>query len=128
MLDFSSPSVFQLLNKRLLVEFYSNNEIKLFKGLRLLAIDGSTLRLPKSEELYAFFGSHTQEGSVPMALTSVAYDILNHMTLHATLQPYHSISESHFSEKTMALEHFESIKNLDTELSNCSGPHFVDRI
>ena len=41
-----SPVIFMLLNQKLLAEFYSDNEIKTFKGLRLLAIDGSTIRLP----------------------------------------------------------------------------------
>jgi hypothetical protein len=110
-----SPLVFQLLNKRLLIEFYSDNEIKLFKGLRLLAIDGSTLRLPDSEELFAFFKPNREEGKVPLAITSVMYDVLNHMTLHATLAPYRG-----FSEKSMALEHFEALKELDAELATAN--------
>ena len=116
-----SPLVFQLLNKQLLIEFYSNNEVKLFKGFRVLAVDGSTLRLPKSDELYACFGSHTAQGSVPMALTSFAYDVLNNMTLHATLKPYYGApTNNDDSEKTMALEHFKAIKLLDAELSNAN--------
>jgi hypothetical protein len=108
-----SPLVFQLLNKKLLVEFYSDNEIKLFKGLRLLAIDGSTVRLPPSEELFHAFKVHTERNNVPVALTSVMYDVLNHMTLHATLASYYDASE-----KSMAVEHLEALQALDTELSN----------
>ena len=106
-----SPQVFILLNKKLITEFYSDNEIKTFKGLRLLAVDGSTIRLPNSDELYNSFGSHSKKGSVPLAKTSVLYDVLNHLTLHATLTPYRT------SEKAMAMEHFEELQVLDNEIT-----------
>jgi hypothetical protein len=112
-----SPQVFVLLNKKLITEFYSDNEIKTFKGLRLLAVDGSTIRLPNSEQAYNSFGSHSKKGSVPLAKTSVLYDVLNHLTLHATLAPYR------VSEKAMAMEHFEELKILDNEIV---GNNFKD--
>lgn len=106
-----SPLVFQLLNKKLLVEFYSDNEIKLFKGLRLLSVDGSTIRLPASDELFQAFKPHCKDNKVPVALTSVIYDVLNHMTLHATLTSYRDASE-----KSMACEHFTALQVLVTSL------------
>lgn len=107
-----SSEVFILLNKKLITEFYSDNEIKTIKGLRLLAIDGSTVRLPKSKELYNFFGSHKKEGSVPLARISVLYDVLNHLTLHAAMGPYIE------SEKNLAMKHFEELHILDNEIVN----------
>lgn len=106
-----SPAVFILLNRKLITEFYFDNAFKTFKGFRLLGVDGSTLRLPCSDELYNAFGSHPKEGSVPLAKTSVLYDVLNHLTLHATLAPYHGASE-----KSMAQEHFEELQLLDHEV------------
>lgn len=103
-----SPEVFVLLNKKLITEFYSNNEFKTYKGMRLLAVDGSVVRLPESDELYNFFGAHQQ--GVPLAKTSVLYDVLNNLTLHATLAPYYGASE-----KSMALEHFEELQFFDSE-------------
>jgi Transposase DDE domain len=107
-----SPKVFQLLNQKLVAEFYSENTFKTFKGFRILAIDGSTVRLPKSEELYKEFGTHTKAGSVPLATTSVLYDVLNHITLDAVLYPFRA------SERSMAMDHFKTMLNLDKLTKN----------
>lgn len=112
-----SSEVFTVLNKKFITEFYTNNIYKQFKGLRLLAVDGSTIRLPESEELYEKFGAHPRKGSVPLAQTSVLYDVLNHVTLHATLQPYGT------PEKSMALEHFVELDALN---GNCLETFFQD--
>jgi len=106
-----SPEVFVSLNRSLVTEFYSDNEIKTFKGLRVLAVDGSTIRLPKTNELYEHFGTN-QKGNVPLANTSVLYDVLNHITLNATLVSYRETSE-----KTMAMEHFEELFDLDRKVT-----------
>lgn len=106
-----SPVVFQLLNAKLIDEFYSDNEFKLFKGMRVCAIDGSTIRLPENDELYKEFGAQVQNGNkiigVPLAKTSVLYDVLNEMMLHTTLVHYNT------SEKKMAIEHLEALSKLN---------------
>jgi hypothetical protein len=106
-----SHLVFILLNQKLLEEFYTDNDFKTFKGLRILAIDGSTIRLPDNEEVYAEFGSQiTKEGKkigVPLAKTSVVYDVLNQMMIHVSLNHYS------FSEKRMAIENFDALSKLE---------------
>lgn len=106
-----SPEAFITLNKSLITEFYSDNEIITFKNFRVLAIDGSTLRLPKIDTLYNFFGTN-HEGNVPLANTSVLYDVLNNLNLNATLEPYFGTSE-----KSMAMKHFQELEDLNKNVN-----------
>lgn len=98
-----SPMIFTLLNQKLLEEFYSDNVIKTFKKLRLLAIDGSTLRLPQDETLRDQYGTASDNSNIPMARTSILFDILNNITIHGIINDYRS------SERDMAIEHIEHL-------------------
>ena len=102
-----SPDAFKLLNKKLVTEFYNDNDFKTFKGLRLLAIDGSTLRLPDENELYENFGFYGKEGAEGMSLAKIStlYDVLNNITIHAAMGPYRT------SEREMAKENICALDN-----------------
>ena len=52
------PDVFKYLNQRLIEEFYTDNEasVKLWKGYRLLSVDGSCITLPDTKELAKEYG------------------------------------------------------------------------
>jgi hypothetical protein len=102
-----SPMVFTLLNRKLLEEFYTDNEFKTFKGFRVLAIDGSTLRLPHNVELYDFYGSDYHESSVPLAKISTIFDVLNHITLHSLIR--NNIA----SERDMAADHIKYLSQIN---------------
>jgi hypothetical protein len=99
-----SPMLFQLLNQKLISEFYTDNAIETYKGLRLFAVDGSTLRLPSSKELYNEYGYDRLNDSIPMAKSSIMYDVLNNLTVHASLNPYYS------NERDLAIEHIDAFK------------------
>lgn len=114
-----SPIVFKLLNEKLVLEVYSDNEIKMFKEFRIFAIDGSTVRLPMSEELYKEYGFDEKNKSVPLAKTSVLYDVLNHITKHAILQSYDA------NERDMATEHILELCKFDDSIE---GDHIGDII
>ncbi|GAB1857509.1 hypothetical protein MHTCC0001_23450 [Flavobacteriaceae bacterium MHTCC 0001] len=63
-------------------EFYTDNElgVSLWKGHRLLAIDGSTINLPFSKataQHYGYARNQTGDTSV-QGRVSVLYDTLNH--------------------------------------------------
>lgn len=95
-----SFTVFISLNEVLIKEFYSDNgSVKSFKGLRLLAVDGSILRLPSDINLYTHFGRDEINKSIPMAQSSILFDVLNHLALDAIIAPYKA------SERDLALEH-----------------------
>jgi hypothetical protein len=106
--------VFKLLNNQLIIETYSDNLVKTFKGLRVLAVDGSTTRLPISKELYEVYGSDVANMSVPLARTSVIFDVLNGITLDANINPYNA------SERSLAIEHIIEIGKQDQCLNNKS--------
>ena len=57
-----SPQFFADMLARFNQEFYSDNDerVKLFLGFRLLAVDGSTLDMPDSQELNRAFWHHQQ--------------------------------------------------------------------
>lgn len=86
------------LNKEVLLDnFYheSNKGIKLFKGRRMLAIDGSVIALPSSKVIFEAFGeekvTNQNEGfeqSYAQAQCSILFDLLNNLSVNATLGPY----------------------------------------
>lgn len=74
---------------------YADRDYRTFWGFRVLAVDGSKIRLPDTAEVRAAFGTiaytngTTLElaGEHPYALASVLYDVLNRVALEATLGP-----------------------------------------
>lgn len=104
--------VFKLLINRFITETYSDNTVKTFKGLRVLAIDGSTVRLPASKELYEIYGNNNLPiTGIPLAQTSVMFDVLNGLTLHASINPYNT------GERKLAVEHINELEKQDQSLT-----------
>jgi hypothetical protein len=103
--------VFVELNQTLISEFYSDNEYKTLFGRRIIAIDGSTLQLPTSDEVIKKYGVNNPLADVlvPMGRTSFAYDLLNEITLHALIAPYKS------SEKDLAISHLRNIAPIEAK-------------
>lgn len=93
---------FEELNHDQVEFFYSNFEYEKWHGYRLIAIDGSTCRLPMSEKIIDEFGvADTSETGTPIILAklSQAYDMLNHIVVDASLDNYrtgeHELAEQH---------------------------------
>lgn len=104
-----NPLVFESLSDTLVEEFYNDNElgVKLWKGFRLLAVDGSTVNLPFSKELsqkYGYARNHTGNTKL-QARVSVLYDLENQLVIDANINPRNTY------ERAMALKH----------LSKCNG-------
>jgi len=86
-------TAFITLNESAVVElFYKEGEVKRFKGYRVLAIDGSKIRLPKHPTTQKEFGEisynnqHLKtKGTNVYGLASVMYDVLNHIAIDSTL-------------------------------------------
>lgn len=99
------PKAFILLNRKLLEEYYTDNEYSLWKGFRLIAIDGSDLQLPQKESLKTIFGcAENDKPTLVMAKLSCAYDILNYKTMDA------QIGRCKSSERDLAVAHIEAIR------------------
>jgi len=84
-----NPDVFKYLSGVITKNYYveNNSNIKLFNGFRILAVDGSKITLPYTEELKKAFGESKNNTNtvVVQARSSVLYDVLNHITLDSSL-------------------------------------------
>ena len=94
------------LNKVFLKEFYKDRRLKLWKGFRLLAVDGSTLQLPFSKDIMKVYGS-LKTSMMPLAQISSCFDVLNGIIIDAQIQPYNK------SEYTLAMKHLNKTKKRD---------------
>lgn len=95
------------LRDRLISAFYADNIFKRYKGYRLIAIDGSRLQLPNTPSLIEGFGIAENKGkTIPMAMTSVAYDVLNDLAIDAIIDGYAT------GERALADKHIARIKEL----------------
>ena len=69
--------------------FYEKAPVRRWKGFRLVAFDGSTARVPKTEANRVFFGvgRNDRGDCCPMARLSCAFDALNDIVLDAQIAP-----------------------------------------
>jgi hypothetical protein len=114
------PWAFIRLNEVAVNTFYEGAEYLEWKGLRVLAVDGSTLKLPRSKSIIEEFGQNKtgrhKEAEVCLARCSLLYDVLNHVTIDAQIGPYKE------SEKSLFLKHFGQIKKGDLILGDRNYP------
>jgi hypothetical protein len=101
-------------------------ELRLWHGHRLVGIDSSLLRLPRSEELLEVFTpveTGNQLGSsgicYPEARMSVVYDVLNRVGLDARLEP------SSVDETVLAMEQLQRLRPGDLTLSDRGFPGYI---
>ena len=105
------PSAFEELFRTTAQDFYKTPDYKTIKGYRVCAIDGSDINLPNTKELLDIYGSETYgNGSQQVqSLVSCLYDVLNHIVIDATMNPYNS------NERKLALEHLEKLVEIKTQ-------------
>lgn len=116
------PEVFDKLSSVLLNEFYTDNDvaIKLWNGFRLLAVDGSRITLPITNELKEIYGKTKNQTntSIVQARCSVIYDVLNNYVLDGILAPLKR------GERDLALSHLEHCKKNDLILYDRGYPSY----
>jgi hypothetical protein len=109
-----SHTAFIDLNHQVVNGYYTDHpELKTWKGFRLCAIDGSRLRLPNEPDIIETFGVHTGRESqkdCSLALASVYYDVLNHISIDSSINPIHT------SERECAASHLKSALPHDLSL------------
>jgi hypothetical protein len=97
------PEVFNYLSSVITDNYYvqSNENIKRFKDFRVLAVDGSKITLPFTEELKISFGESKNQTntSIVQARSSVLYDVLNGLVLDSVLENIKT------GERELALSH-----------------------
>ncbi len=109
-----SHTAFIDLNRQVINDYYANHpDQKRWKGFRLCAIDGSQFRLPYEADIIETFGVNQGKESqkdCPLALASVYYDVLNHISIDA------SINHTKASERACAAAHLQHALSTDLSL------------
>ena len=111
-----SPSLYEDLNSRFIEEIYEDKKsVKLYHGLRILGIDGTTIELPNMgilkdkkqtkdiQNIYGRRANNSGELGV-ISKASTLYDLENNIVLDGILNSYAS------SERAMAVEHIQQLK------------------
>lgn len=106
------------LNHQLNAFFEKNFNPKTWFGFRLLTIDGSTIRLPRCEDITKHFGvwKVRQGRRSPIARISQLYDTLNKITVDALISP------KHIGERDLAAQHLLNIMPTDLILLDRGYP------
>jgi hypothetical protein len=117
-----NPLIFKELSQVLTSEFYTDNDesVKLWKGFRLLAVDGSRIALPDTKELRSIYGAtkNQTKTSVVQARMSVLYDVLNNYVIDGKIAPLT------IGEKSLAIEHLTHTRNKDLVIYDRGYPSF----
>ncbi len=94
-------TAFLEINRTIVDAFYAEQGVHRWHGWRLLAVDGSTVLLPQTEEIRSWFGvvDPSQPRAYPIGRVSALYDVLNHLVVDAHLAPYR------IGERDLAEEH-----------------------
>lgn len=94
------PGAFIELNNKITEFIYKEcNDLELWNGYRLSAIDGTVLEIPNTELLRSEFGSgKNQNGEVARARAACIYDVLNKIVIQS------KIDRLDVSEKTIAMK------------------------
>lgn len=101
------------LNEELVKGYYIEGDYKQYKGYRVLAIDGSRIQLPNKEDVVEEFGLAENGGkTIPMAMSSTAYDVINKIAVNTYLERYEA------DERNLADKHLNKIKELTPAVRN----------
>lgn len=117
------PDMFYDLNNLIATDFYQDNDevVELYKGHRLLSIDGSTINLPvnkETKEIYGTFNNQKQTNDVVIARVSILYDILNEIVVDGKL------SNFNIGEVTLSRHHIQLAKENDIIIMDRAYPSF----
>lgn len=108
------------LGRSLVSFFYEHFPCRTWKGFRILAIDGSTAKVPRTKDCADHFGTwNPAKGEAcPIARISSLFDTLNSMVVDALIRPKEQ------GERSLAAEHMEHVKANDLVLLDRGYPAF----
>ncbi len=112
------PYALWTLNERLLGAFAQAVPLRRWHGLRVLATEGSTLRLPPTPAVIAHFGAPPAGSTIPLGRLSQRVDVLNGVVVDAELDAYD------VGERVLASEHLEATAPQDLVLYDRGYPAF----
>jgi hypothetical protein len=88
-----------------LTEYIYSFGYKTWHNYRVLAIDGTKIRLPRNSKLRGFFGTFGKTTS-PTGQGSILYDILNRVIVHGIIEPIST------GERTLAKVHMSFLSKM----------------
>ena len=99
--------VFKELNTRCVVPLFYTGTYNVWEGRRILAVDGSKIRLPFEENIKEEYGvrknsNSTRKPECCMALASVLYDVGNRIVLDADIEPI-TVSERELAYRHLSV-------------------------
>jgi len=125
-----NPWAFIRLKEVVLEVFYNKADYLKWENFRLLAIDGSTLRLPRSEEIIDKFGleqkTSTDKGCI-LARCSMIYDLLNQTTIDAQLDSYRT-SEKVLMQRSLRVLTKDDLLLADRNYASIDIIHWLSAI
>ncbi|BBO67974.1 hypothetical protein DSCA_19040 [Desulfosarcina alkanivorans] len=106
------------LNRHLVNHFEIHFNPRTWFGFRLLAIDGSTSRVPMTDDITQHFGvwNGRQGAPSPMARVSQLFDVLNKITVDAIIKP------KSIGERELAAQHLLNVMPNDLILLDRGYP------
>ena len=112
--------VFIAMNDRMTDYYYKHAPINTWKGFNLLAVDGTTIRVPDEKEVIEHFGvwKPVQGGECPKARASQMYDVLNEISIDTIIKP------KSYGERELAAFHFLKLTPQDLVLLDRGYPSF----
>ncbi|MDL1968358.1 MAG: IS4 family transposase [Deltaproteobacteria bacterium] len=108
------------LNNTMTAQFYSSFQFRSWYGFNLMAVDGTTLRVPDEPEIVEHFGFwNVANGKrCPKARASQMFDVLNKITIDAIISPKAE------GERELAAFHFLKLMPTDLVLLDRGYPAF----
>lgn len=108
------------LNNSMNTKYYSNFSTQTWHGFNLVAVDGTTARVPDEHEIVEHFGfwNVTKGYRCPKARASQLFDVLNKITLDAIISPKAE------GERELAAYHFLKLMPTDLVLLDRGYPAF----
>ena len=111
---------FKELNLAAVNFFEEHFHPKTWHGFTLVAVDGSTVVVPKNDATAKHFGvwNSKSDNPCPLARVSQLFDVLNKITLHAILSP------KDIGERELCIEHFLNLRPKDLVLLDRGYPAY----
>lgn len=101
--------------------FYEVNQWNKWNDFRLLGVDGTEINLPSSQELLDDFGHHHTNSigtKIPQARVSLLVDVLNKVTLDASMETFRN------GEQSMLIGHLPYLRSGDLLTADSNYGHF----
>lgn len=117
------PKLFYQISSLIATDYYIDNDanVKLYKNHRLLAVDGSMVNLPVTEdtvEHYGYYNNQNETNDIVLGRVSVLYDVLNNIALDGLLRNCEE------SEGTLFKAHLSMVQPGDLIAGDRNYPSF----